>query len=376
MTDSSASSSSTLQRIIHIAQIGLDSTTGMGRTACEWKMAAEKNGLDFHHIGPQEVGPVAHRLVFPLKARKIAEKLAAHGTLFLIHEPCAWAFQDVPHPKVAFSHGIELRGSEIEGTFQKKSPKSKLTQPLLHLLGRRGLVAMNEILVSNQDDKDYLVTERIKDADHIRVFRNGIDPFPAFDRDDSKSAIENTIVFNGSWIARKGIDLLVRAAALLAERGIRPHWLLIGTSKSREEILSSWPPDFHSNLTIVPTYQRHEEASLLSQGEIFVLPTFFEGQSLALLQAMAAGLCCITSDCCGQKDVIHHGQNGLLFTPGDDLKLADLIQQVWENRDLRHELGRNASASVVERTWSNVANDLILWLKETGEKHMLAKAKG
>lgn len=353
-----------LERIIHVAQIALEPTTGMGRIACEWQAAARRSGLDFIHIGPEEVGPVAHRLLFPLKARKLAEKLPRQGTLLLIHEPCAWAFRGVPRSKVAFSHGIELRGAEIESTFQRISPKSRLTRPVLRWLGRRGLVAMDAILVSNQDDKKYLVARRIMSDDCVRVFRNGVDPFSVSGQGDPKPEAGRTVVFNGSWLPRKGIDLLVQAALLLGERGIHPRWLLIGTGKSKEEVLGSWPTALHADLTILPNFQRDEELSLISGAEIFVLPSYFEGQPLALLQAMAAGLCCITSDCCGQKDLIRHGENGLLFPPGDERRLADLIQQAWEDEALRRGLGRAARACMAERTWASVADEVIGRIEE------------
>lgn len=350
-----------LSKIIHVAQITLQPTTGMGRIACEWAAAAQRSGLLFTHIGRDEVGPVAHRLLFPLKARKIAESQVDKETLVLVHEPCAWAFKGMSLPKVAFSHGIELRGAEIEPHYQKIAPKSRLTRPLLNWLGRRGLMAMDLVLASNANDRDYLVDRAIMTRDRIRIFRNGIDETSG--QETTAPDRERTVVFNASWLPRKGTGTLVKAAVRLAERGVRPRWLLIGTVKSDEEVLSSWPETLRRDVTIVRTFPREEEHALVSRGDIFVLPSFFEGQPLSLLQAMAAGLCCIASDCCGQKDLILHRQNGLFFEPGNDLELAALIQEVLENRALRHELGGNARASMAGRTWQSAADEIMLWLR-------------
>ncbi len=353
-----------LSKIIHVAHITLQPTTGMGRIACEWQAAAGRKEIEFIHIGKEEVGPVAHRLLFPLKARKIAERLDDDRTVLLIHEPCAWAFMSVPRFKVAFSHGIELRGADIASAHEKISLKSKLTRPVLRWLGKRGLQAMDSILASNTDDRDYLVEKSIMERDGIRIFRNGIDYIPpnSIQTSDAPER-QRTVVFNASWLPRKGTDTLIKAAMRLFERGIRLRWLLIGTVKPDEQVLASWPEALRGDITIVRHFQREDEIALLSRGEIFVLPSFFEGQPLSLLQAMAAGLCCIASDCCGQKDLIQHRQNGLLFIRGKDEELADLIQQALSDPSLRLEMARNARASMSTRTWTNAADEVMLWLQ-------------
>jgi glycosyltransferase involved in cell wall biosynthesis len=354
-------------RIIHVAQIELTPTKGMGRIACEWQAAARRAGLDFTHVGPEEVGPVAHRLLYPVKARKIADRLAGPETILLVHEPCAWAFRGFAGLKVAFSHGIENRGFDIERAYQGISAKRRVTEPLLRWLNRRGLTGMDAIFVSNHEDVEYLVDQKIMPSDRIKVFRNGVDPSPVSAPDDFSGELGKTIVFNASWLQRKGTVTLVRAAALLAERGIRPRWLVIGTGPLSEKVPADWPEALRQDLTIIPRFPRDEEIALLSRADIFVLPSYFEGQPLSLLQAMAAQRCCITSDCCGQRDIIRHGENGLLFPPGDASALADAIQQVWENPTLRRELGRAAGATVAHRTWESATDELMLWLKGLGE---------
>ena len=354
-------------RIIHVAFITLEPMSGMGRIACEWRAAAQRNGIDFVHIGVEEVGPVRHRLLFPPKARKLAESLATDRTVLLIHEPCGWAFRGMPCPKVGFSHGIELRAAEVERTFQDISLKSKMTQPFMLWLGKRSLTAMDALLVSNTDDRNYLAGRGLRAEELVRVFRNGIDPVPTTAENIAAPDREKTIVFNASWLRRKGTNVLIKAAVALAAQGIRPRWLLIGGGVPKEEILADWPEALHADLTIIPAFQRSEELTLISQAEIFVLPSYFEGQPLSLLQAMSVGLCCITSDCCGQKDIIRHGENGLLFAPGRELELATLIGQVWSDSRLRYDLGRKASDSMADRTWAQATDELMGWLGQAGD---------
>jgi glycosyltransferase involved in cell wall biosynthesis len=352
-----------LRTLIHVAQIDLTPTSGMGRIAWEWRAAAQRGGIDFIHLGQEEIGPVRHRLLFPPKAREKAMTLAEEGTALLIHEPCAWAFRRVPWPVIAFSHGVEPRGFEIERHFEPTSPKRRITTPILRWLGLRGLRAMDLILVSNSDDRKYLLDRSIQPRERIRIFRNGVDASPT-PGPDATTTSAPTVLFNGSWLERKGIATLIQAAALLAEKGIRPRWLLIGTVASEQEVLARWPEVLRPEVSVIPSFQREEEAALLARAEIFVLPSFFEGQSLALAQALAAGRCCIASNCCGQRDLIQHGQNGLLFTPGNGTELAGLIQRALDDRNLREELGRNARITARELAWASVADDVIAMIRQ------------
>ena len=90
-----------------------------------------------------------------------------------------------------------------------------------------------------------------------------------------------------------------------------------------------------------------------------MLPSFFEGQPLSLLQAMETGRCCITTDCCGQRDLIRHTQNGLLHQPGDAVQLASLIEECAKSEGLRKSLGHRAKLTVQGRSWEQVGSEVV-----------------
>ena len=171
------------------------------------------------------------------------------------------------------------------------------------------------------------------------------------------------ILFLGSWLKRKGTETLARAAAILYRRGVSHEWLLAGTGLGRDSVLAEWPRELIDSTVIVPRFAADQEADLFASSNIFVLPSFFEGQPLALLEAMAWGLCCIASDCCGQKDLIKNRQTGLLHPPGDAEALARLIQECVENAELRAQLGRSAALSVEGRTWDAVSDEVVSYVE-------------
>ena len=84
----------------------------------------------------------------------------------------------------------------------------------------------------------------------------------------------------------------------------------------------------------------------LRAADIFVLPSTTEGMSVALLEAMAVGLPVVASRVSGTVDVIKHGENGLLFEPGDVEGLADCITSLIESPNQRAELASQARKTV------------------------------
>lgn len=87
-------------------------------------------------------------------------------------------------------------------------------------------------------------------------------------------------------------------------------------------------------------------ADAIQEAEIFVLSSNVEGMPNALLEAMALGLACISTDCpCGgPRTVIRDGENGLLVPVGDTVALERAIRRILDDPDLEERLGVNASA--------------------------------
>lgn len=93
------------------------------------------------------------------------------------------------------------------------------------------------------------------------------------------------------------------------------------------------------------------------QWDVFCLSTFGETQSLALMEAMACGLPCLSTNVSGVKEVITHGQNGLLIEPEDVEAMTKSLSNLV-NLDLRTALGQTALMTAESRfsataMWNN-----------------------
>jgi len=96
---------------------------------------------------------------------------------------------------------------------------------------------------------------------------------------------------------------------------------------------------------------------VLTNAALFVLPSDLEGLSLALLEAMAAGLCVLASDIAENREVI--GDSGFTFVAGNALDLQRMLTTLVCNPALRHKKGQQARERVRQHfLWNRVTDDL------------------
>lgn len=90
----------------------------------------------------------------------------------------------------------------------------------------------------------------------------------------------------------------------------------------------------------------HERDILLTEADVFVLPSYNEGLPLAMLEAMAWELPVIVTPVGGIPEIVTQSENGLIVNPGNIQQLSDAIKSLIENEPLRLSLGMKARKSV------------------------------
>lgn len=151
-------------------------------------------------------------------------------------------------------------------------------------------------------------------------------------------------LFVGRLVPVKNLPCLVRALASLpvAER---PWIVLAGEGPLRDElkqlaILTGVTDD------ICFLGERRDVTRLMQAADFLVLPSRFEGQSNAVLEAMAAGCPVIASNVGGTPELVESGRNGLLFPTGDAIALGAAMSRLSTEPDLRMRLARSAREHV------------------------------
>jgi glycosyltransferase involved in cell wall biosynthesis len=102
----------------------------------------------------------------------------------------------------------------------------------------------------------------------------------------------------------------------------------------------------------------------LSLADVFVLPSLWEGTSLALLEAMAAGKPIVATDIPGNMAVLGPENGGLLVPPGDSAALADAICYMLNDGKAAGEYGKRADRIAKERfdVRKSIAQLELLWV--------------
>ncbi len=148
----------------------------------------------------------------------------------------------------------------------------------------------------------------------------------------------------------KGLDVLLRSAAVLVDGGTKLRVVLAGEGPSRESLVRlaeklgiSDRVDFRGE---VP----HEEVpAVLAELDVFALPSKEEGFGVAALEAQAMEVPVVGSRVHGIPDVVDDGRTGLLVPPGDVEALAGAVGRLAGDAELRATLGRAGRAFVEER---------------------------
>ncbi len=173
---------------------------------------------------------------------------------------------------------------------------------------------------------------------------------PAPGRESGDAADPVRLLYHGRVDRRKGaLDFLDALAILRGEgtlfaatiSGIGPDFDACREAAGRLGLAVAFPG--HADYDAAPALYR--------QADAFVSPTYAEGFSNTILEAMASGLPSVSCRAVGVVDCLRDGENGLLSEPGDVPALADNLRRIVRDPALRRRLAANALAEC-RRTYS------------------------
>ena len=168
------------------------------------------------------------------------------------------------------------------------------------------------------------------------------------------------LLYHGRVDARKGSVDFVRAGKLLLDRGHDVQLIVSGIGPSFDETQAVAEELGIADRVSFPGAAHYDVAhERYADGDIFVSPTYAEGFSNTILEAMACGLPIVSTHTVGVVDAITHDVNGLLHEPGDVLAQADLTESLLTDPNLRTRLANQALRDVREKySWPVVAEQI------------------
>jgi glycosyltransferase involved in cell wall biosynthesis len=153
----------------------------------------------------------------------------------------------------------------------------------------------------------------------------------------------------------KGQTFLIEACRRLAERGVDFECHLVGDGPDRAALMDQIrKAGLERRVQLVGQKTRQEIVALLAEADVFVAPSVpsrsgrKEGIPVVLMEAMACGIAVVASDLSGIPELVVHQRSGLLTQPRDVNALANALERLARDDELRRELGQAARATVLE----------------------------
>jgi colanic acid/amylovoran biosynthesis glycosyltransferase len=226
---------------------------------------------------------------------------------------------------------------------------------------------------------EQIVGEWIREKCH--VVHCGIDVsrfYPAARKRHRKESDVFELIQVGTFHWKKGQLYLIRAMALLRDRGLRIRLRIIGDGVERPKLEKEIENlNLNSLVLLLGAKTQAEVAVLLPEADCYIQSSVSEGIPVAIMEAMASGLPVVATNITGIPELVLHNQTGLLVPPADVQALADAIYFIMSDPEMSAEMGRLGRLFVqrefdLQKNTAKLA-DLFKTVKRPGPSHQSGK---
>ena len=238
--------------------------------------------------------------------------------------------------------------------FTTRTPKALLLraviEPMLHQLFGR---ARAFVLVQNPDDRAAIQSLGVSGDKITLIAGSGVDIDTLTPLPEPPPPVAAGFV--GRLLTDKGVPTLVEAHALLARRGRAVALLIAGEpdpanpASIPQATIAEWKR--RPGLTLLG--QVDDIGAFWARAHIAVLPSLREGLPMSLLEAAACARPIVATNVPGCREIARDGANALLVPPNDAAALADAIDRLASDAELRRRFGA-AGRRIVEDEFSHL----------------------
>lgn len=238
---------------------------------------------------------------------------------------------------------IHLHGAYFDRFYKDASPA-------MQGLVRFALCGATRAIVLAQSLSD--IFQGIIPKERVRVVPNGLEDKFGAGRNGVGKGDRRTVLFLSTLMKEKGtLDLLKAMPAVKRQiPDVRVvfagEWYRSSDQERAEELVRELC--LESQVEFVGSVAPPRKYEALRAADVFVLPSYNEGQPFALLEAMSASLPVVTTNVGGVMDTVVDGANGFLVQPGDITGIAERICEVLKDEVLRLRLGEASRQRFVE----------------------------
>lgn len=153
------------------------------------------------------------------------------------------------------------------------------------------------------------------------------------------------LLFVGELLERKGVLVLLDALDILSDRTDLPPWkpVIVGANRmgldpEKDRMITEIRSRGYGS-AMTGAVQRDDVYDLLSQADLFVFPSFVEGQPFSIIESLAAGVPVVASNIPTITDMVSDGIDGRLVPVGDPVALADALSELLNDVPARKRMG-------------------------------------
>lgn len=183
------------------------------------------------------------------------------------------------------------------------------------------------------------------------------------------------ILFLSRLHRMKGLDLLIPAFAKATKRSRDWHLVIAGPDEGGyKQIIENMVKncDLNKQVLLTGLVEGKRKSILLDHAEFYVLPSYSEGFSVSIAEALGYGLPVVITTTCYVPEVKE--KHAGLVVPPDQTALSLALKEMMENYDLRRNSGENALSLAQQHfTWEAVTKDSLDFYYYTMERHKSGK---
>lgn len=154
------------------------------------------------------------------------------------------------------------------------------------------------------------------------------------------------LVYVGRLIPEKSVETLLDAHYELQRRGHSVACAIVGAGPERNRLDQIVRGRSLRNVLFVGAQPPSSIPTWMSAAHLLIHPSLSEGRPNVVIEAMMLGLPVVSTDIPGTTELVLDRVSGLLFPPRDGKKLADCIEELMGNQDLREAIGRQARGRI------------------------------
>lgn len=216
------------------------------------------------------------------------------------------------------------------------------------------------VIVQNPDDQAFLIRLGVLPTQIVLIRGSGVDILHFTPRPECDGP--PLVILASRMLWDKGVGEFVEAARALLAQGIQARFVLVGEPDNAnpaaiaESQLRLWQDE-----GVVEWWGRREDMpEVLAMAHIVCLPSYREGLPKVLIETAAAGRPIVTTDAPGCREIVRHGENGLLVPVKSVEPLITALRELTENPALRKDMGHRGRIIAVTEYSQELVNSKTL----------------